>query len=109
MACVNPGLKLFSRLCTWFSGWQNIRGIPEFRVSILALMASFVLSGCTTHLGYVPYDVYAGCFWPRNCAGPITNGIPSPSYSDVKNWALQVADGYDARAVFNRQAIYGGA
>jgi hypothetical protein len=70
-------------------------------------MASFVLSGCATHLGYVPYDVYAGCFWPRNCAGPTTNGIPP--YSDVKNWALQVADGYDTRAVFNRQAIYGGA
>jgi len=27
----------------------------------------------------------------------------------VKNWALQVADGYDTRAVLNRQAIYGGA
>jgi len=27
----------------------------------------------------------------------------------VKNWSLQVADGYNSRAVFNRQAIYGGA
>jgi hypothetical protein len=78
-------------------------------------MASFVLSGCVTHLGYVPYDVYAGCFWPRKCAEPTTVGtttsgiLSPPSYSDVKNWALQVADGYDTRAVFNRQAIYGGA
>jgi hypothetical protein len=104
---VNPGSKLSSRLCTWFSGWQDISGIPEFRVSILALTASFVLSGCSTHLGYVPYDVYAGCFWPKNCAGSTTDR--PPSYSDVENWALQVADGYDTRAVFNRQAIYGGA
>jgi hypothetical protein len=27
----------------------------------------------------------------------------------VENWALKVADGYDTRAIFNRQAVYGGA
>jgi hypothetical protein len=75
-------------------------------MSILALMASFVLSGCATHLGYVPNDVYAGCFWPRTCTAP---NSPPPSYLEVKNWAVQVEDGYDTRAVFNRQALYGGA
>jgi hypothetical protein len=79
-------------------------------VSILALMASFALSGCSTHLGYVPDDVYAGCFWPSNNCADSLNGTPyGTSYSEVKNWSLQVADGYNSRAVFNRQAIYGGA
>jgi hypothetical protein len=105
---LNPGSKLPSRLCVWLSGRQRIRAIPEFRVSILVLMALFVLSGCSTRLGYVPYDVYAGCFWPRKCAGNTADSKP-PTYSDVKNWALQVADGYDTRSTFNRRAIYGGA
>jgi hypothetical protein len=53
----------------------------------------------------VPYDVYAGCFWPSGC----TVSPNGTTYSNVKDWALEVEDGYDARAVFNRQAIYGGA
>jgi len=36
----------------------------------------------------------------------VKNGCPD--YEQVKNWAYNVADGYDTRATLNRQAIYGG-
>jgi hypothetical protein len=63
--------------------------------------AIVLLAGCSTHLGYVPHDVYAGR-WSTP-----TNAYPS--YDDVKTWARKVADGYDSRATANRQMIYGGA
>jgi hypothetical protein len=71
-------------------------------LGILTLIASLMLGGCSTHLGYVPYDVYAPSFRPNA-------NVVRPSYQDVKNWGFRVADGYDSRATFNRQAIYGGA
>lgn len=77
-------------------------GIPDLRLGILLLIVSLMLGGCSTHLGYVPHDVYAPSFRPDVDAA-------RPSYQEVKNWGFNVSDGYDGRATFNRQAIYGGA
>jgi hypothetical protein len=48
--------------------------------------------------------VYAPSFWPY-----VNVAEKSQPYPDVKNWAYNVADGYDSRATLNRQALYGGA
>lgn len=79
-------------------------GIRDLRLSVLTLIVSLILGGCSTHLGYVPHDVYAPSFWPD-----VNVADKSPSYQDVKNWAFNVADGYDSRATANRQALYFGA
>jgi hypothetical protein len=78
------------------------QSIPDLRPVIIMVIASLMLGGCSTHLGYVPHDVYAPSFRPNVDAA-------RPRYQEVKNWAFNVADGYDSRAIFNRQAVYGGA
>ena len=85
--------------------------IPESRLCAFMLIASLILGGCSTHLGYVPHDVYAPSFWPFQSTTGQTpkNTSPVPSYQDVKNWGFNVADGYDSRATANRQAVYFGA
>src|SRR4029077_8220215 len=59
------------------------RGIPSFRLDIVTLIASFMLGGCSTHLGYVPYDVYAPNFWPNA-------NVVTPTYPQVKTWGFKV-------------------
>lgn len=55
------------------------------------------MSGCAaTKLGYIPEDVKS-------------SNNTTPTYTEVKEWAYEAADGYDSRATINRYAIYGGA
>jgi hypothetical protein len=58
-------------------------------------------SGCLTTLGYVPEH-----FTFRKLSDTATY---VPTYPEVKEWAYDVADGYDSRAIMNRQAIYAAA
>jgi hypothetical protein len=81
--------------------------MSNFRLGILVLILSIHLGGCSTHLGYVPHDVYAPSLWPFESAATQSQWIPT--YQEVKNWGFNVADGYDSRATANRQAIYFGA
>ena len=80
------------------------------RIASLLLAASLLCGGCSTHLGYVPHDVYAPCFQPNifslGCRAEKKG--ESPSYPEVKEWSYEVADGYDSRATFNRHSLYGG-
>lgn len=66
---------------------------------ILFVTMATVISGCAaTKFGYIPEDVK-----------PSNENTMTPTYSEVKEWAYAVADGYDTRATLNRYAIYGGA
>lgn len=96
---------------------QHGQRAPQLRHSLyhrivpLLFSVIFLLGGCSTHLGYVPHDVYAPCFRPHilgwNCQAENPSST-SPLYEEVKAWSYEVADGYDTRATLNRQALYGG-
>ena len=51
---------------------------------------------CVTTLGYVPELIKRG-------------DNEKPTYGQVREWADDVADGYDSRATTNRSALYAGA
>lgn len=102
---MHPSTRTYAHSC-WVGTTRW--GIPALRLGVLTLVASLLLGGCSTHLGYVPHDVYAPSFWP-NVNGANKPQSYQPSYQDVKNWAYNVSDGYDSRATLNRQALYGGA
>jgi hypothetical protein len=76
------------------------RSIPRLNSAILSLVlcVGATNSGCMTTLGYVPEHLK-----------PSDKTTFTPTYSEVKKWAYDVADGYDSRATMNRQAIYVGA
>jgi hypothetical protein len=60
-------------------------------------MLVFATSGCVTSLGYVPGYVKQD------------QGTRPPTYDEVRQWASDVAHGYDTRATVNRYAGYYGA
>lgn len=69
-------------------------------MALLALTtgcASMMVTMRATKLGY----------YPENPASE-NKGEP-PTYSEVREWAMDVADGYDSRQTMNRYAIYMGA
>src|SRR5262245_55964618 len=72
------------------------------RISVAAVCCALSAVGCSTTLGYVPHDIYVG----MDKQTPETS---VPNYQAVKEWVVQVSDGYDSRSTANRQAIYGGA
>lgn len=81
----------------------------SFSLSRLVRYAAFAIlpfcSGCMTTLGYVPeYPKPEQQWWG---GGP--NFSETPKLGEVKEWAMDVVDGYDSRATMNRQADYVGA
>ncbi len=85
---------------------RTIRPVGEAEVSsrlrpiIVGLMVciSIAASGCATTLGYIPEVI------------PVADKTTYvPTYAEVKKWARDVEDGYDSRAILNRNAIYAGA
>ncbi len=70
-------------------------------ILVLTLSVNALLSGCMTTLGYVPEYIK-----PRNMSDKKTL---IPTYREVKEWAIDVADGYDSRAIINRYAQDWGA
>ena len=68
------------------------------QIIVVTLLASLLMSGCVTTLGYVPEHLK-----------PADTTTYIPTYTEVKKWAYDVVDGYDSRATKNRYAIYGAA
>ena len=75
--------------------------VPRFHDCVLVamLVSAVTTSGCSTltTLGYVPH------------LKPSDTTTYIPTYSEVKGWAYDVADGYDSRAIINRRSGYAGA
>ena len=70
------------------------------RRSLIAILLT--LTGCCASLG--GFCTKFGYF-PEQVQAPLGK---SPRYSEVRTWALRVADGYDTRHTLNRYALYGG-
>jgi hypothetical protein len=79
------------------------RKILQSRITTIFVVLFFTVgsSGCATTLGYVPEQLKLRDMQDTNTF--------TPNYSEVKEWAYDVGDGYDSRATLNRYSLYGGA
>jgi hypothetical protein len=77
--------------------------VLQSRTAAILVVLVFTVgsSGCATTLGYVPEQLKLRDMEDKDTF--------TPTYSEVKEWAYDVGDGYDSRATLNRYSLYGGA